>query len=491
MAQMAWILTNCDGTIIKRKRRIISPEGTTCPMGTVSQYGISVDTAECDGVSLSVVLSEFADDFKQAKRLVGHNIEFHKHVVGAEMIRRGDDITALMQMDAVCTMTSSTDLCMLQPMVRGKYKWPKLTELHDKLFGYSFDKNSDISTLLDITKNCYMELVRRGAIEAKVRNVIEQGTCGQYGDNIKYELTDVGELVIYGTGETRGYVWDGSLFYKSPFYKREDIKEVIIKEGVTVIGSDAFCGCLSLTSITIPDSVTVIGQYAFRRCTSLTSITIPDSVTKIGGWAFNGCTSLTSITIPDSVTEIGVCAFEGCTSLTSITIPDSVTSIGQYAFEDCTSLTSITIPDSVTKIGHSAFRNCTSLTSITIPDSVTEIGGYVFYGCTSLTSITIPDSVTEIGDRAFGGCSSLTSITIFDSVTEIGEYAFRGCTSLTSIILPDGVIKIGEGLFYDCTSLTSITIPDSVTEIGDWAFNGCIYNHRTTKTNQKYPSVNL
>lgn len=36
-----------------------------------------------------------------------------------------------------------------------------------------------------------------------------------------------------------------------------------------------------------------------------------------------------------------------------------------------------------------------------------------------------------------------------------------------------------------------ITIPNSVTNIGEGAFSFSIYNHRTTKTNQKYPSVNL
>ena len=50
---------------------------------------------------------------------------------------------------------------------------------------------------------------------------------------------------------------------------------------------------------------------------------------------------------------------------------------------------------------------------------------------------------------------------------------------------------IGDWAFWDCNGLTSINIPNSVTSIGEWAFQGCIYNHRTTKTNQKYPSVNL
>ncbi|WP_197715126.1 leucine-rich repeat protein [Prevotella melaninogenica] len=45
--------------------------------------------------------------------------------------------------------------------------------------------------------------------------------------------------------------------------------------------------------------------------------------------------------------------------------------------------------------------------------------------------------------------------------------------------------------YFNCSALTSVTIPNSVTTIGEYAFAGCIYNHRTTKTNQKYPSVNL
>ena len=58
-------------------------------------------------------------------------------------------------------------------------------------------------------------------------------------------------------------------------------------------------------------------------------------------------------------------------------------------------------------------------------------------------------------------------------------------------IIPDGVTEIEVIAFYGCTRIQSIKIPDSVTQIDNSAFSGCIYNHRTTKTNQKYPSVNL
>jgi cell surface protein len=64
-------------------------------------------------------------------------------------------------------------------------------------------------------------------------------------------------------------------------------------------------------------------------------------------------------------------------------------------------------------------------------------------------------------------------------------------SDIKRIIIGDGVTTIGQDAFRDCSSLTSVNIPNSVTAIGGAAFHSCIYNHRTTKTNQKYPSVNL
>ena len=89
-------------------------------------------------------------------------------------------------------------------------------------------------------------------------------------------------------------------------------------------------------------------------------------------------------------------------------------------------------------------------------------------------------------------CHELTTVDLSNNLkVRIGDEMFYTCSKLSKIVLPNNILEIGESAFYGCSSLKNIDIPDKVTEIGYSAFWHCIYNHRTTKTNQKYPSVNL
>ena len=206
--------------------------------------------------------------------------------------------------------------------------------------------------------------------------------------------------------------------------------EVIIPENVTYnevsysvtsIGSSAFSGCSSLTSVTIPNSVTSIGSLAFSNCSALKSVTIPSSVKSIGASAFASCTSLKSISIPKSVTSFGTTPFYGCSNITSIEW--NVKKAGDYYVAQKTG--------DVTTAPFYDIRS--QIVSFTFGEGVQHIPAYICYGMSKLVSVSMPSTLLSIGKYAFCGCSVLSSIILPSSVNEIGSYSFWGCSSLAYI----------------------------------------------------------
>ena len=288
---------------------------------------------------------------------------------------------------------------------------------------------------------------------------------------------------------------------------------------VTKIGSEAFCGCSGITTVTFPASVKEVCWRAFSECGSLTSVSIPSGVAKIYSSAFSGCKSLTAITvsdentlyasrdgilfdkdmkkllcypagirgdyvIPSGVTEIGDSAFSGCGGLTSVIVPDSVTRIGEFAFSQSRELASVVLGSGVERIGQAPFYWCSGLTSIKVSDANEHYASRdgVLFGKDMKTVVCcpgglsgeydIPAGVTTIGRYAFDSCRKLTAVTIPSSVTKIDYHGFNYCDGLTSIVIPASVKSIGDYAF-DCRGLKSVTISEGVESIGTGTFCAC------------------
>lgn len=167
LVQLAWIMADKDGNMLKKKSVIIKPDGFSIPDDSVAVHGITTERALRDGSPINDVLEEFATDMSLAEHIVGHNIDFDQHIVGAELCRLGMDFNALMDKPCTCTMKASTNFCAIpNPNTYfGGYKWPSLQELYQKLFNRSFEDAHDALADITATKECYFELKQRGIIQ--------------------------------------------------------------------------------------------------------------------------------------------------------------------------------------------------------------------------------------------------------------------------------------------------------------------------------------
>lgn len=224
----------------------------------------------------------------------------------------------------------------------------------------------------------------------------------------------------------------GMLTSFGSFKLEGELKKVVIKDGVTNVGSYALFCLPAATQVTLPESVTSIGRYGIAMCSKLTGMSIPKGVTEIGDFGLAG-DGLTAVTLPDGLQSLGRGAFDTCASLSGMTLPAAITAVPGKCFADCTKLLNVKYAGTVTAIGDLAFESCKSLVTAPIPETVTEIGASAFTGCTALTDVTIPAGVTAIPENCFRGCIALADMKLPGTVTSVGLNAFTGCTALKDV----------------------------------------------------------
>jgi DNA polymerase-3 subunit epsilon len=163
LVQLAWMLYDQDENKIDEKEYIIKPEGFLIPSQSASVHGITTEMALKKGSDLDEVLSEFADAVNGANFLVAHNMSFDEKIVGAEFLRR-DIKNVLFEKEKICTMLAAKDFCKIPSSGKDGYKWPRLSELHIKLFGRDFKDAHDAFVDTGACARCFFELKKRKII---------------------------------------------------------------------------------------------------------------------------------------------------------------------------------------------------------------------------------------------------------------------------------------------------------------------------------------
>lgn len=316
------------------------------------------------------------------------------------------------------------------------------------------------------------------------------------------------------------------------FLNEEEIKDLVIPDGVTIIEPNTFNGFKSIETVTVPADVDSIGNDAFLGCTNITKVTAHD----IASWCgihfgntmilqngtvmmlsnpvcisqnlYIGNERLTELIIPEGVEEIGYSAFSRCLGITKVSLPSTLKKVGADAFADCTDIqiANITSLQDYCSIdfgnpGANPFQDYMMHRAFTwmlingdyirdkeflnIPEGLNEIKPSTFAKVDNNSTVIIPASVSKIGRYAFyTSVNKLNKVFINGHIADMGEYAFGNCPYIGTLYVNDAnPDSIPENAFYNYYHPSNnVTL-------------GVDYNYRNTKlmvpvgAKQKYEST--
>ncbi|MDE5566538.1 MAG: leucine-rich repeat domain-containing protein, partial [Anaeroplasmataceae bacterium] len=324
-----------------------------------------------------------------------------------------------------------------------------------------------------------------------------------------------------------GFIFGATSYNNNSSFVPATLEEVKIMGGSS-IGSNAFYGCESLTTIHLTESIIEFDADAFMECSGLDNIyyngviedwcnitfeninatpmayanhfylknedsnfeelieiILPNDVTEVGDYQFSGFNHVTSVNISNYVTQMGFGTFSGCESIISLTIPFLGTTLNDeenpylgYLFGATTAQDNYRfVPHSLNEVillgGESiyeaSFYGCNFITNISIPMGVTSIGKEAFYNNRGLVDINIPKTIEEIDLDAFYECENLLNVYYEGTLEDWCNIQFKSASTNPMYYALHFYVKDNEGAWKE---VTSIVLPDTIEEIGNYQFYG-------------------
>ena len=269
----------------------------------------------------------------------------------------------------------------------------------------------------------------------------------------------------------------------------------IIKENAKVFLNDQ-----EIKDLVIPDGVKIIGPNAFNRFKGIETVTVPADVDSIGDNAFLGCTNITKVTAHDVASWCGI--HFGNTMIlqngNAIYLSNPVC-ISQNLYIGNERLTELTIPEGVEEIGYSAFYRCLGITKVSLPSTLKKVGADAFADCTDIqiANVTSLQDYCAI-DFANPGANPFQdymmnraftwmlingdylydqgALKVPEGLTEIKPNTFAKVDNTSTVIIPASVSKIGRYAFYTSVNrLNKVYINGHISDMGEYAFGNCPY----------------
>lgn len=136
--------------------------------------------------------------------------------------------------------------------------------------------------------------------------------CGENGSNVTWSLDASDTLTMTGKGATEVLKWVPDDY--SYFAFRDEIRSIVVREGITNLNDYCLQAMENVTVIRLPSTLQRIGTSTLYKCSKLTNITIPASVTEIGVIAFGACSNLEKVYFLGAAPDIGDSCFKGDTA---------------------------------------------------------------------------------------------------------------------------------------------------------------------------------
>lgn len=115
------------------------------------------------------------------------------------------------------------------------------------------------------------ETVGNDMAETGQSGSVTSGECGAQPRTVYWVLDEDGVLTVSGSGSMA----DWESVEQTPWYPYlEDLRKIVIAEGVASVGAHAFCGAQTVDAVELPQSIERVGAFAFCQCGGFGSVTI-------------------------------------------------------------------------------------------------------------------------------------------------------------------------------------------------------------------------
>lgn len=157
MVELAMSLADDTGNVLCNESILIKPDGFVIPVEASNISGITTEYALENGVDLSVALESFRGMATFADAFVCHNLDFDIPILFAEAYRMGFPLPIR---EGFCTKLQTVDVLQIPNSsgYQSRYKWPRLKELHEFLFGEEHQGQHRAGSDADATRDCFFAM---------------------------------------------------------------------------------------------------------------------------------------------------------------------------------------------------------------------------------------------------------------------------------------------------------------------------------------------